>query len=193
MVYASLEEAWGNSLTIENPNRNKANFESFHEDFRKNMREESAITRQKYNNSILVSDPRKATFNKKPYFLNEEASEISNPVSDVESNDTSFEFKRLKGRKINYDEKRQCKQHKESKQQNTNLKNQTVSGSFQGKEHFNSIDCDTILEHLKTCEYCRNSIDYENKNVFIKEFIMFATSGVLMFIFLELLAKLIKK
>jgi hypothetical protein len=151
------------------------------------MREESAITRQKYNNSILVSDPRKATFNKKPYFLNEEASEISNPVSDVESNDTSFEFKKLKGRKINYDEKRQCKQHKEPK-----LKN-SASHSFQTKEHFNSIDCNTILEHLKTCEYCRNSIDYENKNVFIKEFIMFATSGVLMFIFLELLAKLIKK
>jgi hypothetical protein len=194
MVYASLEEVWGNSMVIENPNKNKANFESFHDDFRKNMREQSAMTRQKYNDSLLASDPRKSTFRKKPYFLtsDDSTSEISNPVSDVASNDTSFEFKKLKGKKINYIQKKD-EFSKESKNSiKINDYNHSISSSPK-KEHFNSTDCNSILEHLKTCEYCRNLIEYENKNIFIKEFIMFATSGVLMFIFLELLAKLVKK
>jgi hypothetical protein len=52
------------------------------------------------------------------------------------------------------------------------------------------VDCLNMLGHLKNCRVCRAEFDEYSKNVFIREFIIFAGCGVLMLLLLDLLRKI---
>ena len=215
MPYASLQEAWAmnnmpnetkinNHFVVPNPNKTQTNLDNFFDRFYKdtnkvinNQEDESYDPTSKYkrfrnNNSIEVSDPAKSTYRKrqkwckpkytKRYFVEDDLSTISNPEIDVYSEDSNVSrgsdiMKKVIGKKMTI----QKKEQKEHKTKNV-------------REHFANLNsCEGILEHLNKCEICKAQVEMMNKNTFIKEFIIFATSGILMFIFLELIYKIAKR
>jgi hypothetical protein len=68
------------------------------------------------------------------------------------------------------------------------LKRDNVHEGFEGNGK--RVDCVNMLGHLKHCKVCRAEFDDYSKNVFIREFIIFAGCGILMFLFLDLLRKI---
>ena len=218
MPYASLQEAWGvnnnqcrgddnkinNNFVVPNPNKSQTNLDNFFDRFYKdtnqimnNYQEEAPNRGKILNSSLEVSNPKKSIYRKrqrwcKPrysekYFLDDDLSTITDPEMDVESEDSEVSrgsdiMRKMIGRRIHVKKNLNInKEEKETKKENV-------------KEHFANLNnCEGILEHLNHCELCRAQVEIMNKNTFIKEFIIFATSGILMFIFLELIYKIAKR
>jgi hypothetical protein len=55
------------------------------------------------------------------------------------------------------------------------------------------IECVNMITHLQSCKLCSSELSEHLRNVFIKEFILFAGSGIIMFLFLDLLRKIAQK
>lgn len=55
------------------------------------------------------------------------------------------------------------------------------------------IECVNMITHLQSCKLCSSELSEHLRNVFIKEFILFAGSGIMMFLFLDLLRKIAQK
>ena len=55
------------------------------------------------------------------------------------------------------------------------------------------IECVSMITHLQSCKLCSAELSEHLRNVFIKEFILFAGSGIIMFLFLDLLRKIAQK
>jgi hypothetical protein len=55
------------------------------------------------------------------------------------------------------------------------------------------IECVSMITHLQSCKLCSSELSEHLRNVFIKEFILFAGSGIMMFLFLDLLRKIAQK
>lgn len=208
MVYATINEAWGDSFKIENPTRNVAHFDSFHDDFKKNMNQvlpkksqrdvEEYREKTNYNDSIEVGHPRKSKYHfpKSNFYsrdLDMDISEVSEPISDVTSVDDLFELKKLRGKKLTIPKKQVKTQENQKEYQKDKQKKELEHFRNTLSMYRNDDNCFSIYEHVKNCENCRNLIENDNKNIFMKEFIIFASSGILMFIFLELLAKILKR
>lgn len=211
MPYASLQEAWGvndnqhkdtrinNNFVVPNPNKTQTKLDSFFDRFYKDTnqvmndyQQEAPNRGKRYNNSIEVSDPKNALYRKrkkwcKPkytqqYFKEDDLSTISDPELDVKSEDSDITrgsdiMRKVIGKKIH------VKKEKEDKKKVQNL--------HEGFTNLNN--CEGILEHINRCELCRAQVEIMSKNTFIKEFIIFAASGILMFIFLELIYKIAKR
>jgi hypothetical protein len=55
------------------------------------------------------------------------------------------------------------------------------------------IECVSMITHLQSCKLCSGELSDHLRNVFLKEFILFAGSGIMMFLFLDLLRKIAQK
>jgi hypothetical protein len=55
------------------------------------------------------------------------------------------------------------------------------------------IECVSMITHLQSCKLCSSELSEHLRNVFLKEFILFAGSGIMMFLFLDLLRKIAQK
>jgi hypothetical protein len=213
MPYASLQEAWGfqnqpttcngtrinNQFVVPNPNKSQGQLDNFFDRFYKdtnqvtqNYRDDSLDKRQRVNNAIEVTEPKRATYRKhqnwcdpcygRSYFLSDDVSELSDPESDVCSAERNMVGKKLQ---IRGSEKQERFVEKQEKQEKPSVV------KHEGFTNFN--DCEGIMEHMRKCELCRAQMESMNQNIFIKEFIIFATSGVLMFIFLELIYRIARR
>jgi len=64
------------------------------------------------------------------------------------------------------------------------------------KEHFSNhvkpTDCVGILEHIQECPICSMEYNELSHGTFFREFILFAGSGILMFLFLDLIHRIKK-
>jgi hypothetical protein len=207
MVYASLKEAWGtdefckeppeNPYVVKDPIVDKANFKSFRkQNFgSKNTNrvlndiesdDQSYMPESKYykNNdnetkylkrSNRVKNWCKPEYKNK-YFLEEDE------YSDITSVDTMDDVPRkMIGRKIKIDKK----MHK------YNSKDNKIIEGFENSHK--KMDCESMLEHLKHCRICSAEVEDLSKNIFIREFIIFAGCGIIMFLFLDLLRKIAQK
>ena len=205
MVYASLKEAWGtdefcrepqeNPYVVKDPIMDKANFKTFRkENFGskktnrvvedKDSEDQSYIPSGKYykNNDDETKYFRGSNRVKKwckpeyknKYFLEEDE------YSDMTSVDTmEVMSKRMKGRNIKIGEH---KGHRQDKSRHN------IHEGFE-----NSKNCGSIIEHLKHCSICSAEVEDLSKNVFIREFIIFAGCGIIMFLFLDLLRKIAQR
>jgi hypothetical protein len=205
MVYASIKEAWGvdeihgskpmeNPYVVKDPVQDPVNFKKFRKDNfgsrRTNRVVESAetddesydISNKKYRN--LENETRyfrqshrdmedwcEPNYSRR-YFTDED------DYSDVTSDDVT---RKVVGKKIRVQNpKGILKRH--------NDRHHNVHEGFEnsGKK----VDCLNMLGHLKNCRVCRAEFDEYSKNVFIREFIIFAGCGVLMLLLLDLLRKI---
>ena len=204
MVYASIKEAWGveelhsgkpmeNPYVVKDPVQNPANFkkyrrnnfgsmasnrtnrvvesretddESYDESSKKykNNDDETRYFRQSHRDTEDWCEPSYT----KRYFTDEDE------YSDVTSDEIT---RKVIGKRLNV-----------SNKPKGILKHDNVHEGFEssGKR----VDCVNMLGHLKHCKVCRAEFDDYSKNVFIREFIIFAGCGVLMFLFLDLLRKI---
>lgn len=207
MVYASIKEAWGidgfsreppdNPYVVKDPVQDKANFKAFQKNFdmnelsRANLVPSSKTKKKKHipepsvdtTVDTTVDSTVDSTYDPKQrkYFLdkNDEYSEISSDESSRES------YKKMIGQKI------KLKNHKPTK---SIIKN--VHEGFENRYHHNRRHhdtCSSMLDHLQTCRICREEVEEYSKNTFIKEFIIFAGSGIIMFLFLDLLRKIAQR
>lgn len=222
MPYASLQEAWGmnnnqcngtkinNQFVVPNPNKSQTNLDNFFDRFYKdtnqimNNYQEESPTRfpgKISNNAIEVTNPKKSVYRKrqkwckpsysKKYFLEDDLSTITDPEMDVETEDSEVSrgsdiMKKMIGRKLKVNNTK--KEHSERNPSGHNHSHREIHENFA-----NLNSCEGILEHINRCEICKAQVEIMNKNTFIKEFIIFATSGILMFIFLELIYKIAKR
>ncbi len=216
MPYASLQEAWGvqnnnntcngtrinNQFVVPNPNKSQTNLDQFFDKFYRdtnqvtnNYQDESYDTSSKYrrsrqNNSIEGGNPKRSTYRKrkdwcKPeykdaYFLEDDLSTISDPESDVCSD--TIPIKKMIGKEFHMN----CDPRREEAKKTIEKKD-----IHEGFDNFHT--CEGIMEHIKKCELCQSQIQSMNQNVFMKEFIIFAASGILMFIFLELIYRIARR
>jgi hypothetical protein len=206
MVYASLKEAWGtddfcreppeNPYVVKDPVMDKANFKSFRkENFGgkktnrvvedKDSDDESYMPSSKYykNNEDETKYFRGSNRVKKwcspkyknKYFLEDDE------YSDMTSVDTIDNMtRRMKGRTIKINNKRHREDIKD--------KHSNIHEGFADNKN-----CGSIIEHLKHCSICSAEVEDLSKNVFIREFIIFAGCGIIMFLFLDLLRKIAQK
>jgi hypothetical protein len=211
MVYASIKEAWGvdeiqgskpmqNPYVVKDPVQNPANFKKFRKDnfgsIRTNRVVESPETddesydcsSKKYRNDEDetryfrqshrdVEDWCEPNYSRR-YFTDEDE------YSDVTSDDVT---RKVVGRKIRLQKPKGILKHRDSRNSDSR-DNHNVHEGFEnsGKK----VDCLNMLGHLKNCRVCRAEFDDYSKNVFIREFIIFAGCGVLMFLLLDLLRKI---
>ena len=204
MVYASIKEAWGveelhsgrpmeNPYVVKDPVQNPANFkkfrrnnfgsmasnrtnrvvesretddESYDESSKKykNNDDETRYFRQSHRDTEDWCEPSYT----KRYFTDEDE------YSDVTSDEIT---RKVVGKRLNV-----------SNKPKSILKHDNVHEGFEGSGK--RVDCVNMLGHLKHCKVCRAEFDDYSKNVFIREFIIFAGCGVLMFLFLDLLRKI---
>jgi hypothetical protein len=202
MVYASLKEAWGedtfcreppeNPYVVKDPVGNPANFKKFRKDNfaskntnriveDKESDDESYDETNKYyknmDNEIKYfkkSDRVKKWCKpqyKDKYFLEEDE------YSDITSVDTMDNMAdKMIGRKI------QIKKPKG-----------IIKNVHEGFQNYKKGDCGNMLYHLQHCPTCSAEVEQFSKNIFIKEFIIFAGCGIIMFLFLDLLRKIAQK
>jgi hypothetical protein len=208
MVYASIKEAWGvdelhygkpmeNPYVVKDPVQNPANFkkfrrnnfgsmatnrtnrvvesretddESYDESSKKykNNDDETRYFRQSHRDMEDWCEPNYT----KRYFTDEDE------YSDVTSEEIT---KKVVGKRLNVSNKPKSILKRSDGHGN-------VHEGFEGSGK--RVDCVNMLGHLKHCKVCRAEFDDYSKNVFIREFIIFAGCGVLMFLFLDLLRKI---
>jgi hypothetical protein len=206
MVYASLKEAWGtdefckepldNPYVVKDPIMDKANFKNFRKEnfgskkankVLEDSEDESYTPSSKYykNNDDETKYFRGSNRVKKwckpgyknKYFLEEDE------YSDMTSVDTMEDMsKRIKGRNIKIGGHRMDKSHRIDKSRHN------IHEGFA-----DSKNCGSIIEHLKHCSICSAEVEDLSKNVFIREFIIFAGCGIIMFLFLDLLRKIAQR
>lgn len=207
MVYASIKEAWGveelhsgrpmeNPYVVKDPVQNPANFkkfrrnnfgsmasnrtnrvvesretddESYDESSKKykNNDDETRYFRQSHRDTEDWCEPSYT----KRYFTDEDE------YSDVTSDDVT---RKVVGKRLNVSNKPKSILKRDN--------HDNVHEGFEGSGK--RVDCVNMLGHLKHCKVCRAEFDDYSKNVFIREFIIFAGCGVLMFLFLDLLRKI---
>ena len=64
----------------------------------------------------------------------------------------------------------------------------------QQNHHYNKkVDCVSMIAHLQTCKICSAELAENTRNVFIREFVLFAGCGLIMFLFLDLIRKIAQK
>ena len=213
MVYASLKEAWGteefckepseNPYVIKDPIMNKANFKSFRKENFGNKKTNRVVEDKDSDDESYIPSSKyyKNNEDETKYFKGSNISNISNRAkkwcrpeyknkyfleedeySDITSVDTMEEMsKKMKGRTIKIGE------HKQRRLDRTHNGHHIQEG-FQ-----NSKNCSSIIEHLKHCSICSAEVEDLSKNVFIREFIIFAGCGIIMFLFLDLLRKIAQR
>jgi hypothetical protein len=209
MVYASIKEAWGiddfdrrppeNPYVVKDPVQNKANFKAFKknnfpmDDFseanlvptkkgKKSVKQEQSVDSTNDTAAYDMNDRHQ-------YFLdkNDEYSEISSEESSVASS------KKIK-----------IRNHRKTKPIIKNIREGFENHSYirptRRKHHTSHTahnehndNCSSMLEHLQNCKICRQEVEEYSKNTFIKEFIIFAGSGIIMFLFLDLLRKIAQR
>ena len=59
--------------------------------------------------------------------------------------------------------------------------------------HHKKVECVNMIAHLQTCKICSAELAENTRNVFIREFVLFAGCGLIMFLFLDLIRKIAQK
>jgi hypothetical protein len=212
MVYASIKEAWGveelhsgkpmeNPYVVKDPVQNPANFkkyrrnnfgsmasnrtnrvlesremddESYDESSKKykNNDDETRYFRQSHRDMEDWCEPSYT----KRYFTDEDE------YSDVTSDEVT---RKVVGKRLNLAKPKSILKRDSH---GGHGGHDNVHEGFEGSGK--RVDCVNMLGHLKHCKVCRAEFDDYSKNVFIREFIIFAGCGVLMFLFLDLLRKI---
>jgi hypothetical protein len=204
MVYASIKEAWGvdeihgakrmeNPYVVKDPVQDPANFKKFRKDNfgsrrtnrvvespetddesydssskkYRNHEDETRYFRQSHRDMEDWCEPNYS----RRYFTDED------DYSDVTSDEVT---RKVVGKKI------RLQNPKGILKRDRNHHN--VHEGFENSSK--KVDCLNMLGHLKNCRVCRAEFDDYSKNVFIREFIIFAGCGVLMFLLLDLLRKI---
>jgi len=190
MVYASIKEVWGidefcrepptNPYVVKDPVQDSANFRSFRNKYFANQKtngvihdEDTEATSYASLDSESVSPPAK-DWKKLPNYPRRYFLEKDDEHSDVSSHDRIR--KKIK-----------------SRAKKPIIKN--IKEGFEDRKPDNehSSNCSSMLDHLRHCKVCRSELEEESKQVFIKEFIIFAGSGLMIFLFLDLLRKIAQK
>jgi hypothetical protein len=200
MVYASIKEVWGvdelhsgspmvNPYVVKDPVQNQANFKKFRRNNFGNMNTNRVMDNRDSNDESYDESSKKYKNNddetryfrqshrdldnwcepnySKRYFTDEDE------YSDVTSDEIT---RKVVGKRLNVSKPKSI------------LKRDNVHEGFEGNGK--RVDCVNMLGHLKHCKVCRAEFDDYSKNVFIREFIIFAGCGILMFLFLDLLRKI---
>jgi hypothetical protein len=200
MVYASIKEVWGvdelhsgspmvNPYVVKDPVQNQANFKKFRRNNFGNMNTNRVMENRDSNDESYDESSKKYKNNddetryfrqshrdldnwcepnySKRYFTDEDE------YSDVTSDEIT---RKVVGKRLNVSKPKSI------------LKRDNVHEGFEGNGK--RVDCVNMLGHLKHCKVCRAEFDDYSKNVFIREFIIFAGCGILMFLFLDLLRKI---
>ena len=169
MVYASLQEAWGiEAFTSVSSNNNNSQAQA-----------------QAQENPYVVKD---AVHNKANYGSFQQKNQFSG---------TTMAVGPLGPSKPRYfvpreeDEYSQVSNIVEQQQQPLMLPMQQPQQ--QQKQPKSKIECVSMITHLQSCKVCSSELSEHLRNVFIKEFILFAGSGIMMFLFLDLLRKIAQK
>jgi hypothetical protein len=209
MVYASIKEAWGvdeihgakrmeNPYVVKDPVQDPANFKKFRKDNfgsrrtnrvvespetddesydssnrkYRNLENETRYFRQSHRDMEDWCEPNYS----RRYFTDED------DYSDVTSDEIT---RKVVGKKIKVQNPKGILKRND---RNHNRDHHNVHEGFEnsGKK----VDCLNMLGHLKNCRVCRAEFDDYSKNVFIREFIIFAGCGILMFLLLDLLRKI---
>jgi hypothetical protein len=218
MVYASIKEAWGiddfdrkppdNPYVVKDPIKNKANFKAFqksnfHMDeesdrmsrsaFRhsRNDLSEADIVPNKKNKRHMKEESVDSTQDTTGYDKNERHRyflDKNDEYSDISSEDSSRSSKAI-SKKI------KMKTHKKPKPIIKNIREDFENHSYglHNRHTEHNDHCSSMLEHLQNCRICRQEVEEYSKNTFIKEFIIFAGSGIIMFLFLDLLRKIAQR
>jgi hypothetical protein len=211
MVYASIKEAWGveelhsgkpmeNPYVVKDPVQNPANFkkfrrnnfgsmatnrtnrvvesretddESYEESSKKykNNDDETRYFRQSHRDMEDWCEPSYT----KRYFTDEDE------YSDVTSDEIT---RKVVGKRLSVTKPKGILKRKDEHDD----RHDNVHEGFEGNGK--RVDCVNMLGHLKHCKVCRAEFDDYSKNIFIREFIIFAGCGILMFLFLDLLRKI---
>jgi hypothetical protein len=197
MVYASIKEVWGvddfcreppnNPYVVKDPVADPANFRSFR---KKNFTNSStnrvvrdadseATSHASLDNETVSAHSSVSRIKKwcKPDYRRRYFLEKDDDHSEISSEDRIRE--KIVGKKIKLGK-------------NPIIKNIKEGFSNQHVDH-SSANCSSMLDHLRNCKICRSEIEDESKQVFIKEFIIFAGSGLMIFLFLDLLRKIVQK
>ena len=200
MVYASIKEVWGvdelhsgspmvNPYVVKDPVQNQANFKKFRRNNFGNMNTNKVMENRDSNDESYDESSKKYKNNddetryfrqshrdldnwcepnySKRYFTDEDE------YRDVTSDEIT---RKVVGKRLNVSKPKSI------------LKRDNVHEGFEGNGK--RVDCVNMLGHLKHCKVCRAEFDDYSKNVFIREFIIFAGCGILMFLFLDLLRKI---
>lgn len=215
MVYASIKEAWGvdqihgakpmeNPYVVKDPVQDPANFKKFRKDNfgsrrtnrvvqspetddesydssskkYRNHEDETRYFRQSHRDMEDWCEPNYS----RRYFTDEDE------YSDVTSDDVT---RKVVGRKIRLQKPKGILKRNDRHRDNRNSDSRDSHNVHEGFENSGKkVDCLNMLGHLKNCRVCRAEFDDYSKNVFIREFIIFAGCGVLMFLLLDLLRKI---
>ena len=204
-----------NPYVVKDPIQNTANFKSFQKtNFRMDDLSEADLVPNKKNKRPIRDDQTiESTLDNdtigydknthRQYFLdkNDEYSEISSDDYSI----ASSEQIRLRHRKIatsnNLRGKISGSRNRRDKsaggnrlRENTKPIIKNIHEGFQNHSHRSHSDnCSSMLEHLRDCRICRRELEEYSKNTFIKEFIIFSGSGIIMFLFLDLLRKIAQR
>jgi hypothetical protein len=166
MGYASLQEAWG----------------GLNDDF----------SRVPPENPYVVKDaapPNPANFNSfqkkhnftSSYFLNHQSqNQKKEKEEEEEENDEEYS-------QISNPPKVLNNIHNNIHNHNQN------SNSNSNSNHIKKIECVSMIAHLQTCKTCSAELAENTRNVFIREFVLFAGCGLIMFLFLDLIRKIAQK
>jgi hypothetical protein len=163
MVYASLQEAWGIEAFSGNNNNNN------------NM-------------------PRQPQPPENPYVVKDAAQNPANYGAFQQKN----QFKSSNGPSHSQPRPRYFvpREEDEYSQVSAAMAGPIVELQPQQQHHQpknSKIECVSMITHLQSCKLCSAELSEHLRNVFIKEFILFAGSGIIMFLFLDLLRKIAQK
>ena len=206
MVYASIKEAWGiddfdrkppdNPYVVKDPVQNKANFKAFQKsNFRMDdLSEANLVPTKKGKKSVKEEQSVDSTNDTSGYDMNDRHQYFLNKndeYSEISSEETS----------VASPQKIKIRNHRKTKPIIKNIREGFENHSYirpnrreRHKSHTEHNDnCSSMLEHLQNCKICRQEVEEYSKNTFIKEFIIFAGSGIIMFLFLDLLRKIAQR
>ena len=195
MVYASIKVAWGiddfdrkppdNPYVVKNPIQNKANFKAFEKsNFHDDLSEADIVPSKKKKRTVKEEKSVDSTQDTSGYDMKDRHQyflDKNDEYSEVSSEDSSIAISR----------KIKMKKHKNPKPIIKNIREDFQNHSY--RQHGHGDNCSSMLEHLQNCKICRQEVEEYSKNTFIKEFIIFAGSGIIMFLFLDLLRKIAQR
>lgn len=183
MVYATIQDAWGvsemtqkvsNDYVVQNPTKHSPDFIDFNKKFKtqKTNRVVESMDDESYdsNSKYYRKEPHEI-YIPKQYKSKENwcESNYKKRYFDEEDNSEEVVVPKLKSKVIDLNEKKEDKiEH------------------FQA--HING--CESIMQHIANCPLCKKHTDELNQSQFIKEFLIFASSGIFMLLLLEIIVKL---
>jgi len=166
MVYASLQEAWG----------------GLNDDFSRVPPENPYVVKD-------VAPPNPANFNS---FQKKHNFTAATATTTTPQNPPPFAIRQSYF--LNNHHQEEDEEYSQISTSTSNNNNPKVQVQPPHNHHYNKkVECVNMIAHLQTCKICSAELAENTRNVFIREFVLFAGCGLIMFLFLDLIRKIAQK